>query len=94
MKIIAGQNCTGKTKQLIEYALENELPILVFSRSKADSLVEKSMAYFGRVVSTLHYTDAAEYTGAVLIDDLDQVISYAVQLAFPNLSIEGFVVNV
>ena len=94
MKIIAGQNCTGKTKQLIEYALENELPILVFSPSKADSLIEKSKAYFGRIVNTLYYKDAADYTGPVLIDDLDEVISYAVQLAFPNLSVEGFVVNV
>ncbi len=94
MKIIAGQNCTGKTKELIQYSLENDTPILVFSPTKAESLIEKSKVYFGQVVQVVYYKDAAEYEGAVLIDDLDEVLTQMLQLAFPNLSVEGFVVNV
>lgn len=94
MKIIAGTNCSGKTKELIQYSLENEIPILAFSSSKVDSLVEKSKAYFGRVVEVIHYQDAANYGGKVLIDDIDEVLPHLLQLILPDVSLEGFVINV
>ena len=94
MKIIAGENCTGKTKQLIEYSLENDIPILAFTPSKMDSLIEKSKAYFGRIVDVMYYKDALDYSGKVLIDDLDEVLPDIMRFILPNADIEGFVVNV
>lgn len=96
MKIIAGENCTGKTKQLIEYSLENDIPILALTPSKADSLIEKSKAYFGRVVNVVDFKYALDYgyEGKVLIDDLDEVLPDILHLILPGASLEGFVLNV
>lgn len=47
MKIIANRNCTGKTKALIKESLETGNPILAITPMKANSLREKSQAYFG-----------------------------------------------
>lgn len=94
MKVIAGQNCTGKTKELIAYSLENDIPIIAFSTTKVNSLIEKSKVYFGRIVDARYYLDMLDYSGKVLIDDLDEVLPDIMRLILPNAAVEGFVVNV
>ena len=84
MKIVCRSNCSGKTKELIKESLETGVPILTLTERKAQSLKEKSMAYFGEVVSTIDCTDAKTYKGKVLIDDVEKVLDTLVQISFNN----------
>ena len=88
MKVICRQNCSGKTKELIRESLDNDIPILVFSSTKKKSLEEKSLAYFNQHVKTLFFTDAKDYDGKVLIDDLDENVVTLVKYALNNPQID------
>lgn len=96
MKIIAGKNCTGKTKELIKESLDNGIPILALDSRKENSLIEKSLAYFGEEVSIIHLEDLKEYKGKFLIDDLDEVVSDIFRrfCSNDNLEVSGTVVNI
>lgn len=63
MKIICKSNYSGKTKELIKESLDKNIPILALTLRKENSLKEKSIAYFGKVVSTINYLEAKEYDG-------------------------------
>ena len=88
MKVICKENCSGKTKELIRESLDKNLPILVFTESKRRSLEEKAMAYFQQRVRTLNVDEAKEYSGKVLIDDIDKNISSLVRCAVGNVGID------
>lgn len=87
MKIICKENCSGKTKELIQESLDKNIPILVFNEFKKRSLEEKAMAYFSQYVKTLTLEEAKNYSGAILIDDIDKNISTIVQMLTNNSSI-------
>lgn len=96
MKIIAGKNCTGKTKELIKESLDTKVPILALNSMKENSLREKSMAYFGEELNVIHLEDLKSYKGKFLIDDLDEVISEIFRRFSLNddLEVSGAVVNI
>lgn len=96
MKIIAGKNCTGKTKELIKESLESNSPILALDSRKENSLKEKSIAYFGEEVPIIHLEDLKSYKGNFLIDDLDEVASEIFKRLSLNDSLEvsGAVINI
>jgi hypothetical protein len=74
MKIIVNKNCTGKTRALIEQSLDSNIPIFVLYEGKAESLREKSLSYFDKVVRVITPQDFANgYTGSILVDDMDKV---------------------
>ena len=76
MKLIVRPQCTGKTKELIAYAIENNIPILCLSQSKIKSLNEKAEAYFNSVVPTCTPEDLDEnIIPNVLIDDVDSFVN-------------------
>ena len=73
MKFIVSKNCTGKTRALIKQSLDTNTPIFVLYNGKAESLREKSLAYFDRAVHIVTPHDFANgYTGSILIDDMDK----------------------
>jgi hypothetical protein len=73
MKIICNKNCTGKTRALIKYSLETDIPIFALYNGKAESLREKSLVYFDKCVRVITAQDFADgYSGPILIDDLDK----------------------
>lgn len=73
MKLIINKNCTGKTRALIKQSLDTGIPIFVLYPGKAESLREKSLSYFDRVVHVVTPQDFIEgYTGSILVDDLDK----------------------
>lgn len=73
MKLIVDKNCTGKTRALIKQSLATDVPIFALQTSKAESLREKSLAYFDKVVQVVGPQDFADgYTGPILVDDLDK----------------------
>lgn len=84
MKVICRNNCSGKTKELIAESLEKQIPILVFTDSKRRSLEDKSLAYFGQLVTTVFYTDES-YKGEVLIDDVEENLTFLLQEATGNM---------
>jgi hypothetical protein len=95
MKIIVGKNATGKTKELLRYSLDNNIPILAVTGSKANSLREKSLAYFSRPANVLTLTDLAENAeiSKVLVDDIEKAFAVMLQTHFSaksNISIVGF----
>ena len=94
-KIICRSNCSGKTKELIRESLDTGIPILALTERKAQSLREKSMAYFGEVVKTIDCIDAKSYKGKVLIDDVEKVLDALVQTSFSNsgISVEGISIS-
>ena len=95
MKIVCRSNCSGKTKELIKESLETGVPILALTSRKAQSLKEKSMAYFGEVVDTIDAIDAKSYQGKILIDDVEKVLDILIQNAFNNggISVEGMTLS-
>lgn len=95
MVVICRDNCSGKTKELIKNSLETGFPIIALNSRKAQSLREKSMAYFGEVVNTLEWDDAKDYKGNVLVDDAEKIISALLQesLKNNNISVAGLTIN-
>ena len=95
-KVIAGKNCTGKTKELIKTSLTTGNPILALTTTKASSLKEKSQAYFGESVRVITLEEAKNYSGSILIDDLDEIISALLQQTLNNTSVDvsATVVNI
>lgn len=95
-KVIADKNCTGKTKELIKLSLTTGAPILALTATKTNSLKEKSMAYFGEDVKVITLDEARNYSGSILIDDLDETISAILQQALNNKSVDvsAVVVNI
>ena len=92
MKIIYGERCTGKTKQLIGYCLENNIPILAFSESKVQSLAAKSMEYFNTIVPIIRSLDFDPVeTPVVAIDDIDEVLFYIIgaKVDIVTLNVDG-----
>lgn len=73
MKFIINKNCTGKTHALIKKSLESDIPIFALYPAKAESLREKSLSYFGRVVQVVTPQSFADgYSGPILVDDMDK----------------------
>lgn len=95
-KVIVDKNCTGKTKELIKLSLTTGAPILALTATKTNSLKEKSMVYFGEDVKVITLDEARNYSGSILIDDLDETISTILQQALNNKSIDvsAAVVNI
>lgn len=75
MKIIVGKVGSGKTKELIGYALQENLPILTLTKQKEASLIEKSLAYYDKIVTVLDLESAKEYKGDILVDDIDKAFN-------------------
>ena len=84
MKVICKENCSGKTKELIRESLDTNVPILVLDERKKLSLEEKSIAYFQQLVKTLTLDEAKDYTGSVMIDDVDKSLSALLRYALNN----------
>lgn len=95
MKIIIGKNATGKTKELLQYSFDSNIPILAVTESKANSLREKSLAYFSRpanVVTLANLTENPEISD-ILVDDIEKAFAIMLQAHFvakSNLSVVGF----
>ena len=97
MRIIAGKNCTGKTRELIKQSLETGNPILALTPLKAKSLKDKAKAYFNSdALNIIYLEDAKNYAGSILIDDADEIISELLSKSLfnPNLKVSGMVVNI
>ena len=95
MTIIAQPQCSGKTKELIKYAIDNNLPIFCLTETKRRSLLDKAYNYFGSSVwvicgSELLYADC----NAVLVDDAEDFIMAVINdySAYP-MSLAGFSVS-
>ena len=79
MKIIARKSCSGKTKELIQMAIDNNIPILCLTESQARSIQEKSQFYFGSVAPICTMHDILEGNLAiyeVLIDNIDKALEW------------------
>lgn len=75
MKIIVDKNATGKTRKLIQYSLENDIPILALTNNKAISLKEKSFDYFEKPVKIITLEDLFEGNieiPNILVDDIEK----------------------
>lgn len=95
MKIIVGKNATGKTKELLQYSFDSNIPILAVTESKANSLKEKSLAYFSRPANVVTLVDLAENAeiSKILVDDIEKAFAAILQTHFiakSNLSVAGF----
>ena len=77
MKLIVGKNDTGKTRELIKYSLDNNVPIFALHNRNAEALRAKSISYFGKPVSIVTTDTLAshDYTGEILVDDLEKVFT-------------------
>lgn len=95
MKIIAQPQCSEKTKELIKYAIDNNLPIFCLTETKRRSLLEKAQNYFGSSVwvirgSELLYADC----NAVLVDDAEDFIMEVINdYSYGPISLAGFSVS-
>ena len=77
MELIYRERGTGKTKELIGYCLEHNVPILAITARKVGSLIEKSLAYYGKVVQVVTLDDVLEGNFSKLaIDDVDMVLKH------------------
>ena len=81
MRVITRKNNTGKTKELIKKSLEEDIPILALSVKEKESLQEKAISYFDRMVKVV-LPDDLEKDMDVLVDDLDKVCIKLMQSLF------------
>lgn len=94
MKAIVRPNNTGKTRELIEYSLQTGIPIYAYSDSKARSLREKALAYFGasvNIVTSADLASGASY-GDILVDDMEKVFVKLLSTYLPtaDFNLVGF----
>lgn len=77
MKFIVGKNDSGKTRALISQSLDTNIPIFALQPRKADSLMAKSLSYFGKPVQIVTPQDfmGGDYNGDILIDDMEKVFT-------------------
>ena len=76
MKVFVGKNDSGKTKALIKYSLDNDIPIFTLYDSKASSLQAKAISYFDKPVKVVTPNDLAQgYSGDILVDDIEKVFT-------------------
>lgn len=93
MKLIVGKNDSGKTRELIRYSLDKDIPIFALYSSKAESIRAKSINYFGKLVKVLTPNDIAQnsYTGDLLVDDIENVFTALLSdfVKSPGITIAG-----
>ena len=77
MKLIVGKNDSGKTRELIKYSLETNIPIFALYDSKAESIRAKAISYFGKPVRVITPNDLAQnnYIGDILVDDIEKAFT-------------------
>lgn len=77
MKLIAGKNDSGKTRELIKHSLDTGIPIFALYDSKAESIRTKALSYFGKPVHVVTTNDLAQnqYTGEILVDDMEKAFT-------------------
>lgn len=77
MKLIAGKNDSGKTRELIRYSLDTGIPIFALYDRKAESIRAKAISYFNKPVQVLTPEDIAQnsYDGELLVDDIEKAFS-------------------
>ena len=75
MKLIVGKNDSGKTRELIKYSIDKDIPIFALDQRKAESLRSKALSYFGVPICVMTPDTLAsnEYHGDILIDDMEKV---------------------
>lgn len=88
MNLILRPRGSGKTKELIKFALDNNCSILAFTPSKVNSLKEKSLVYFGQAVPVILYPEPC--SGSVVVDDVEEVLPQLIKLIYPEATLEGF----
>jgi hypothetical protein len=94
-KLILGTVSSYKTKDLINYSLEKNIPILALTKQKESSLIEKSLAYFGKIVSVIDLESAKTFDGKILVDDLDKSFTTLLNMVTGNdkLVLDGAVLS-
>lgn len=77
MKLIIGKNDSGKTRALIKQSIEQDIPIFALYESKAESIRDKAISYFGKTVNVVTPQDfaAGAHRGNILVDDLDKAFT-------------------
>jgi hypothetical protein len=77
MKLIVGKNDSGKTRELIKYSLDNDIPIFALYDGKAESIRAKSVSYFGKRARVITPNDltTGEPVGEILVDDLEKAFA-------------------
>lgn len=96
MKIIVRPQCTGKTKELIAYSIEHNIPIFCLTQSKKASLREKAYAYFGQPVWVLCGAELLNAECAsVLVDDAEKMLEVFINdYSTSQIALAGFAATV
>ena len=84
MNIIIGIAGSGKTKDLIKKAIDEQLPIFEVDPKRALKLKERAMSYFGETVEVYTLETIGDYSGKILVDDLDKAFVTLVELIHGN----------
>ena len=95
MKIIARPQCTEKTKELIAYSIEHNIPIFCLTESKRRSLYDKSIAYFSKSVEVICAEELLDADcSEVLIDDAEAIIKALISdYSTKPISLAGFTIT-
>lgn len=85
MNIIIGTAGSGKTKDLIKKAIDEQLPIFEVNPKRALKLKERAMSYFGETIEVFTLETIGDYTGKILVDDIDKAFAALVELIHGNM---------
>ena len=97
MKLIVGKNDSGKTRELIKYSIDKNIPIFALETHKAESLRTKALSYFGEPVCVMTPDTLITngYNGEILVDDMEKAFELLLSdfLRTSNLTIAGATLN-
>ena len=85
MNIIIGTAGSGKTRDLIKKAIDEQLPIFEVNPKRALKLKERAMSYFGETIEVFTLETIGDYTGKILVDDIDKAFAALVELIHGNM---------
>ena len=85
MNIIIGTAGSGKTRDLIKKAIDEQLPIFEINPKRALKLKERAMSYFGETIEVFTLETIGDYTGKILVDDIDKAFAALVELIHGNM---------
>ena len=84
MNVIIGTAGSGKTKDLIKKAIDEKLPILEINPLRAKKLRERAMTWFGESIEIFDLETIGDYSGQILVDDIDKAFSLLVDMIHGN----------
>lgn len=87
MKLIYGDNGTGKTKEVLRLSMEKNIPVLCESQARKFRLIEKAQGYGFTIPNPIVWDEVDGNVKDVLVDDPYRLLEAAFNVELCGISV-------